>query len=383
MAESDTRSVQFTGAPAVSVGTPGEYLDRPGFWHGAIGVSACWLGGARAVAAPLYARATRESVDPHTLAHLGAVDAAIAAAEATLLSAASQVDADPLNREGRAELIARRTRAVVETAVDETITRTGRALGPGPLAQDAKHAGRVADLTMYVRQSHAERDLAAARPAGGTASMTARLPDEYFGRMYEESADPWQLQERWYEQRKFAITLALLPLPRFRHAFEPGCSVGVLTEQLAGRCDRVTATDLVPAALEATGRRLKEAGVGEGVTLMRRSLDEEWPATDFDLIVLSEVGYYLEAAALRGILDRELPRLTDTATIVAAHWRHPVADYPMTGDETNDVIAATPGLHRIGGYRDDDVTVDVFDTATSESVAARTGVPGASPSEPE
>jgi nodulation protein S (NodS) len=213
--------------------------------------------------------------------------------------------------------------------------------------------------------------------------MIARLPDEYFGRMYEESADPWQLQERWYEQRKFAITLALLPLPRFRHAFEPGCSVGVLTEQLAGRCDRVTATDLVPAALEATARRLKEAGVGEGVTLMRRSLDEDWPATDFDLIVLSEVGYYLEAAALRGILDRELPRLTDTATVVAAHWRHPVADYPMTGDETNDVIAASPGLHRIGGYRDDDVTVDVFDTATSASVAERTGVPGASPSRPE
>jgi alkylation response protein AidB-like acyl-CoA dehydrogenase len=160
MAGSDTRSVQFTGAPAVFVGSPGEYLDRPGFWHGAVGVSACWLGGARAVAAPLYARATRESVDPHTLAHLGAVDAAITAAEATLLIAACQVDADPLNREGRAELIARRTRAVVETAVDETITRTGRALGPGPLAQDAEHAGRVADLTMYVRQSHAERDLA-------------------------------------------------------------------------------------------------------------------------------------------------------------------------------------------------------------------------------
>ncbi len=135
MADSDTRSVQFHGAPAVAVGAPGEYLDRPGFWHGAIGVSACWLGGARAVAAPLYERAGRESADPHTLAHLGAVDAALTAAEATLVSAASQVDADPLNREGRAELIARRTRAVVETAVDEAITRTGRALGPGPLAR--------------------------------------------------------------------------------------------------------------------------------------------------------------------------------------------------------------------------------------------------------
>lgn len=213
--------------------------------------------------------------------------------------------------------------------------------------------------------------------------MTARLPNAYFDRMYEVSADPWQLQERWYEQRKFAITLALLPLPRFRHAFEPGCSVGVLTEQLAGRCDHVTATDLVPAALEATDARLKEAGADEGVTLLLRSLDEPWPATDFDLIVLSEIGYYLEATALREMLDRELPRLTNTATIVAAHWRHPVADYPMTGDETNDVIAATSGLHRIGGYLDDDVAVDVFDTATSASVAARTGVPGASLSEPE
>jgi acyl-CoA dehydrogenase-like protein len=160
MAGSDTRPVRFDGAPAVAVGSPGDYLERPGFWHGAIGVSACWLGAARAVAAPLYERAGRESADPHTLAHLGAVDAALTAAEATLASAADLVDSDPSNREGRAELIARRARAVVETAVDEAITRTGRALGPGPLAQDAEHAARVADLTVYVRQSHAERDLA-------------------------------------------------------------------------------------------------------------------------------------------------------------------------------------------------------------------------------
>jgi hypothetical protein len=207
--------------------------------------------------------------------------------------------------------------------------------------------------------------------------MNTRLPDGYFNRMYEASSDPWQLQDRWYEQRKLAITLALLPLPRYRHAFEPGCSVGVVTEQLAGRCDHVTATDLIPAALEATDGRLVQAGRRDGVTLLRRSLDEDWPATDFDLIVLSEVGYYLEATALRQILDREVPRLTNPATVVAAHWRHHVADYPMTGDETNDVVAATSGLHRIGGYRDDDVVIDVFDTVTSASVAARTGVPGA------
>ena len=206
--------------------------------------------------------------------------------------------------------------------------------------------------------------------------MTARLPDAYFDQMYAVSADPWRLQERWYERRKFAITLALLPHPRYRHAFEPGCSVGVLTEQLAARCDRVTATDVVPAALDATHRRLNQADGLERVTLLRRSLDEDWPSMDFDLVVLSEVGYYLSAAALRDMLDREVPRLTNAATVVAAHWRHRVADYPMTGDQTNDVIAATPGLHLIGSYRDDDVAIDVFDTATSASVAARTGVPG-------
>ena len=92
-------------------------------------------------------------------AHLGAVDAALAAAEAMVVSAACYVDAEPFG--DRAELIARRVRAVAERAVDEAIIRTGRALGAAPLALDGPHARRVADLTMYVRQSHAEADLAA------------------------------------------------------------------------------------------------------------------------------------------------------------------------------------------------------------------------------
>jgi hypothetical protein len=128
-----------------------------------MGVAACWLGGARGVAAPLYRAVAAEhegkSPDEHAHAHLGAVDAAIAAAEAMLVSAACYVDAEPHG--GRAELIARRVRAVAERAVDEAIVRTGRALGPAPLVLDATHAKRVADLSIYVRQSHAERDLAA------------------------------------------------------------------------------------------------------------------------------------------------------------------------------------------------------------------------------
>jgi hypothetical protein len=163
MRGSDTRSVQLCNATAVPVGRPGEYLDRAGFWHGAMAVAACWLGGARGVAGPLYRAVADEhnsaSGDVHAHAHLGAIDAALAAGEAMLLSAACYVDAQPHG--DRAELIARRVRAVVEHAADEAITRTGRALGPKTLALDGEHAQRVADLTLYVRQSHAERDLAA------------------------------------------------------------------------------------------------------------------------------------------------------------------------------------------------------------------------------
>jgi alkylation response protein AidB-like acyl-CoA dehydrogenase len=160
MAGSDTRAVQFTNAHAVAVGDPDDYLDRPGFWHGAIGVAACWLGGARRVAEPLYRCATSKSADAYSLAHLGAVDAALAAGDAILGAAAMQIDSDPFDRSDTAQLLARRVRTVVEHAADEAITRTGRALGPGPLCQDGRHAQRVADLTIYIRQSHAERDLA-------------------------------------------------------------------------------------------------------------------------------------------------------------------------------------------------------------------------------
>jgi len=160
MAGSDTRPVQFSNTHALPVGDRGDYLNRPGFWHGAIGVAACWLGGARRVAEPLYRCAGSQSADAYSLAHLGAVDAALAAGDAMLTTAAAHIDSDPFDRDHSAQLLARRVRSIVEHAADEAITRTGRALGPGPLCQDGRHAQRVADLTIYIRQSHAERDLA-------------------------------------------------------------------------------------------------------------------------------------------------------------------------------------------------------------------------------
>lgn len=209
--------------------------------------------------------------------------------------------------------------------------------------------------------------------------MTSGLPHSYFDALYEESADPWELASRWYERRKYAITLALLPHERYRHAFEPGCSIGVLTEQLSARCDHVTAADVADAALAHADARLRASGRRDAVTLVNSSFDTDWPATDFDLVMISEVGYYLDAATLHETLNREVPRLQPNATILSAHWRHPVSDYPLSGDAVTAIVAATPGLHRIGGYQDDDVIIEVFDTGSAQSVAARTSVPGAQP----
>ena len=203
-----------------------------------------------------------------------------------------------------------------------------------------------------------------------------RVPDDYFDAMYAKSRDPWQLAGRWYEKRKYAMTMAMLPLPHYRHAYEPGCSVGVLTELLASRCDHVTATDVAATALEVTAERLTRGGCSDRVTLDRRSLDSSWPTDDFDLVVLSEVAYYLDAEALRTVLDSECGRLVPGATVIAAHWRHPVEEYPLTGDAANAMVGGTADLHAVAHYSDDDVVIDVFAKGAAQSVAARTGVPG-------
>ncbi|MBJ7337934.1 SAM-dependent methyltransferase [Mycolicibacterium sp.] len=201
-----------------------------------------------------------------------------------------------------------------------------------------------------------------------------RLPDGYFDEVYADTRDPWRLAERWYEQRKYAITMAMLPEPRYRHAFEPGCSIGILTERLVDRCDHVTAYDVAQSALDSTRDRVGER---PNLTLLRSSLDSDWPDGDIDLVVISEVAYYLSEETLRRVLDRECARLGAGATVVAAHWRHPVADYPLSGDRANAMIAATTDMTGLARYRDDDVVIDVLQKGTTESVAVRTGVPGA------
>ena len=160
MAGSDTLDVGFPWVPAEPVGRPEGYTDRPGFSHGGAGVAACWYGGARAVAQTLLATAAKRDVGPHALAHLGAVDLGLRTARAALRQAAGEIDDDPDDRQGAGPLRALRVRTLTEAVAADVLARTGRALGAGPLGHDRAHSRAVADLTVYLRQHHAERDLA-------------------------------------------------------------------------------------------------------------------------------------------------------------------------------------------------------------------------------
>lgn len=156
LTEIPSTPVTFDDVPARPVGAPGWYLERPGFWWGGIGVAACWYGGAVGVARTLWARAA--GGDDRLLAmHLGAVDVALQDARRALAEAARVVDGT-LDVGVPGPVVAKRARTTVARACEEVLTRVGHALGPAPLALDAAHAKRVADLQLYVRQHHAERD---------------------------------------------------------------------------------------------------------------------------------------------------------------------------------------------------------------------------------
>jgi len=176
MAASASVDVRFDDARAVPVGQPGDYTRRPGFWQGGAGIAACWFGGALGIA-----RRVRESTGPkadaHRLAHLGAMEVALGGAAALLRESAEWIDRHPRDN---AQRVAMRVRLAVERAAEELMHHAGRAVGAGPLCRETKFARAMADLPVFLRQSHAERDLAAL----GQSIITSNT---------EEGKSPWML----------------------------------------------------------------------------------------------------------------------------------------------------------------------------------------------
>lgn len=152
-------ALQLDAVPAVPVGPPGWYLDRPGFSWGGVGVAAVWFGGACALAQRVLEAARRREPDQLALLHLGRLDLALQGAELALRAAADRIDSGEATG-AVGELVAARARSTVAAATEFALAETARALGPAPLTSDEEHARRVADLSVYVRQHHGERDVA-------------------------------------------------------------------------------------------------------------------------------------------------------------------------------------------------------------------------------
>ena len=171
-------------------------------------------------------------------------------------------------------------------------------------------------------------------------------PSEVFDRLYARDPDPWGFHTSPYEREKYAATLAALPSRRFGSAFEVGCSIGVLTRQLAPRCDALLAVDVAEAALAAA----RDACAGlEHVQLRRLRIPAEWPQGKFDLILLSEVLYFLGPDDLAASARLAAASLSPGGVALLVNWTGPT-NSPTTGDEAADTFIAearlTPALQR-------------------------------------
>ncbi|MFE5141301.1 SAM-dependent methyltransferase [Streptomyces fagopyri] len=183
-------------------------------------------------------------------------------------------------------------------------------------------------------------------------------PASYFHRQYADVADPWHLAERWYDRRKYHLTVAALPRPRYVRAFEPGCSVGVLTGLLAARCDALLSTDRIASAVRATGQRT--AG-SDQVTVRRMTVPEQWPEGSFDLVVLSELLYYFDSATRTQFLKQSVESLDEGGHLVTVHWNHPVAEHTCTGRDIAGYLDTMVELRKLARYDDPDFTLTIHE----------------------
>jgi SAM-dependent methyltransferase len=193
---------------------------------------------------------------------------------------------------------------------------------------------------------------------------------EHFDATHAARADPWGVTTRWYEVRKRRILLASLPRDGFTHALELGASTGVLSEALADTADRVTALDFSVEATRLARARL--SGVPGALVVTGDAVDD-FPEGEYDLVVIAELGYYLDPERLSLLADRIAASLTPDGVLVACHWRHPEGDFRQTGDDVHAALDARPEWARIVHHVEDDFVLDVH-SRDGVSVARATGL---------
>ncbi len=181
---------------------------------------------------------------------------------------------------------------------------------------------------------------------------------EHFDRLYASDPDPWKFATSEYERDKYAATLAALPRPRFARAFEVGCSIGVLTRQLAARCNAILAVDVADAALGGAAARCRDQS---HVQFARMVVPQDWPPGAFDLILFSEVLYYLDDADRAAAARLSLQSLSPGGAMVLVNWHGPTDGF-CTGDDAAEamIAACAPALRPVTQQRAEKYRLDVL-----------------------
>jgi LmbE family N-acetylglucosaminyl deacetylase/SAM-dependent methyltransferase len=216
-------------------------------------------------------------------------------------------------------------------------------------------------------------------PASGTAGPHSSADAErIFDEVHTATDDPWKYTTSWYERRKRALTLAALPQEHYRSGLEVGCSIGTLTAGLAGRCANLLAVDASSAALEQACKRLAPF---PWVETRQLTLPGSWPDGSYDLIVVSEVGYYLTPAEFGLLLDRIGESMAPGGTLLLCHWRHPVSGWELDGETVHTLARNRLRWPQAGLYRERDFVLETL-VAPVPAPESPGGLPAAVPGEP-
>ncbi|MBA2678461.1 MAG: methyltransferase domain-containing protein [Ktedonobacteraceae bacterium] len=169
-------------------------------------------------------------------------------------------------------------------------------------------------------------------------------PADVFDRIYREEEDPWGYTSRQYERTKYNVTLATLPQERYAQALEIGCSIGVMTALLAPRCDALLAVDHSHIAVDRAKAR---CSIFDHITFACRSIPHDFPHETFDLILLSEVGFYWSREDLAVAHAMMTSHLRPQGHLLLVHWTVPCAEHPLSAETVHEQFLQEPHLEHL------------------------------------
>jgi 2-polyprenyl-3-methyl-5-hydroxy-6-metoxy-1,4-benzoquinol methylase len=186
------------------------------------------------------------------------------------------------------------------------------------------------------------------------------LTEKYFDDVYNASSDPWSFETSTYEKEKYDATIKALPKAMYSNVFEPGCSIGVLTAMLAARCKKLLAADSAEAPLVKARTRLQNS---HHVKITKMQVPAEFGNEQYDLIVISEIAYYLNDDDLALLKYKIIKHLEKGGHLVMIHYTPLVHDYPQTGDGVHDFFlsAGNSVLKHLHHQRHQTYRLDVFE----------------------